>query len=79
MPNPYGLVAFRLANMQSEMVAYALSEEFGICVRGGLHCAPLMHRALGSDGLVRASFSAFSPRQAVSELIGAAKALSLRR
>ncbi len=79
VPNPYGLVAFRLANMQSEMVAYALSEEFGICVRGGLHCAPLMHRALGSDGLVRASFSAFSPRQAVSELIGAAKALSLRR
>ena len=42
------------------MVASELSERYGICVRGGLHCAPLMHRALKSDGLVRASVSAFN-------------------
>ena len=77
-PNPYGIVAFRLRNMQSEMAAFALSEEFGICVRGGLHCAPLMHRALFSDGLVRASFSAFTPPSAVDELMAAVKKLSLR-
>ncbi len=77
-PNPYGIASFRLANMQSEMAAYALSEEFGVCVRGGLHCAPLIHRALGSDGLVRASFSAFTPPGAVEALAGAVRALSLR-
>ena len=77
-PNPFGIVAFRLKNMQSEMVAFALSEEFNICVRGGLHCAPLIHKALGSDGLVRASFSAFTPPSAVAALINAVDALSKR-
>ena len=78
-PNPYGIVSFRLKNMQSEMVAYALSEEFDICVRGGLHCAPLIHRALGSDGLVRASFSAFTPPSAVQKLAEAVGALAARK
>ena len=34
----------------------------GICVRGGLHCAPLAHAALGTieDGTVRISFSYFN-------------------
>ena len=59
-PNPYGIVAFNLQSIQSETVAYRLSEEFSICVRGGLHCAPLMHEALGSEGLVRASLSPFN-------------------
>ena len=57
-PNPCGIVAFGLESMQSEMVASELSEKFSICVRGGLHCAPLMHKALGSDGLVRVSVCA---------------------
>lgn len=62
-PNPCGIVTFGLENIQSEIVASRLSEEFGICVRGGLHCAPLMHEALGSDGLVRASISSFNSMQ----------------
>lgn len=34
----------------------------GICVRAGLHCAPLAHKALGTpkDGAVRISFSPFN-------------------
>lgn len=34
----------------------------GICVRGGYHCAPLAHRALGTidDGTVRVSLSPFN-------------------
>ncbi len=78
-PNPYGIVSFRLKNMQSEAVAFALSDEYAICVRGGLHCAPLMHRALGSDGLVRLSFSAFTPAVAVQEVLKALSELSKRR
>ena len=77
-PNPFGIVTFSLANMQSEMVAYALSEKYDICVRGGLHCAPLIHAALGSDGLVRASFSAFTPKSAAEKLAEAVREISLR-
>jgi selenocysteine lyase/cysteine desulfurase len=64
-PNPYGIVAFNLNNMQSEIAAYRLSEEYSICVRGGLHCAPLMHKALGSEGAIRASLSAFNNQSEV--------------
>lgn len=62
-PNPCGIVSFNIEGMQSEIAASELSEKFGICVRGGLHCAPLMHKALGSEGLVRASVSAFNSMQ----------------
>ena len=68
-PNPCGIVSFSLENMQSEMVASELSEKYGICVRGGLHCAPLMHKALGSDGLVRVSVSAFNTQNECEILI----------
>ena len=58
-PNACGICSFRHARLPSETIAGELSEGYGICVRGGLHCAPLAHRALGTfpEGLVRASFS----------------------
>lgn len=70
-PNPYGIVAFNFLNNQSEFAAYTLSEEYGICVRGGLHCAPLMHDALGSDGLIRVSLSPFNTVNECGELVKA--------
>jgi len=74
-PNPYGIVALRLDSMQSEEAAYRLSEEYNICVRGGLHCAPLMHEALGSDGLIRASVSAFNTMSECESFVSAIDAL----
>jgi selenocysteine lyase/cysteine desulfurase len=62
--------------MQSEMVAYKLSEDFSICVRGGVHCAPLMHKALGDDGLVRASLSAFNNEREVDFFLRAVSKLA---
>ena len=46
-------------------VADALWEEYGICVRAGAHCAPLMHKALGTveQGVVRFSFSHTNTRE----------------
>lgn len=72
-PNPCGIVAFAHEKVQSEEVAFILSEKFSIAVRGGLHCAPLMHKALNTaeDGLVRASLSAFNTREEVFSLIKA--------
>jgi len=42
-------------------------------VRGGLHCAPLMHEALGTldDGLIRISFSSFNSEREIDLLIAA--------
>lgn len=61
-PNPFGIVCFSLENLQSELAAFRLSEEYSICVRGGLHCAPKMHQALKSEGLIRASVSSFNSK-----------------
>lgn len=77
-PNPYGIVAFKLDNMQSELAAFTLSEEFSICVRGGLHCAPKMHEALSSDGLIRASVSPFNSLNECEIFIKAVQSLAKR-
>ncbi len=73
--NDFGIVSFAVNEIQSEVVAYRLSEEFSICVRGGLHCAPLMHKALSSDGLVRASLSAFNNETEVDYFLRAVEKL----
>ena len=53
------IVSLNLAGEDSARVADALWEDYGICVRAGAHCAPLMHKALGTveQGTVRFSFS----------------------
>lgn len=54
-----GIVALNVGDVDSGVVADRLAREFGICTRAGAHCAPLMHRALGTEaqGAVRFSFS----------------------
>jgi cysteine desulfurase family protein len=46
--------------------------EQGICVRSGLHCAPLAHQALGTpQGTLRVSFGPFNTERDVDTLIRA--------
>ena len=54
-----GVVSFNLEGFTSSEVASHLNDTYGICVRSGLHCAPLAHRTLGTleNGVVRASLS----------------------
>lgn len=56
-----GVLSFRSRTKDCELVASALAEE-GICVRAGLHCAPLAHESAGTaeTGTVRMSFSPFN-------------------
>lgn len=70
-PNASGIVAFAHERLQSEYIASALSSRFDIAVRGGLHCAPLMHEALATieNGLVRVSFSHFNCESEIDELL----------
>ena len=77
-PNPCGIVAFAHESMQSEYVASVLSSKYDIAVRGGLHCAPLMHEALNTmdGGLVRASFSHFNSQSEIDELLFALRKIA---
>ena len=56
-----GVLSFRVADMDCEEVGERLGEQ-GICVRAGLHCAPLAHSTAGTleSGTVRASVSPFT-------------------
>jgi len=73
--NEGGIISFSCADKSSEEVASELSDKFSVCVRGGFHCAPLMHRALGTeeDGLVRVSLSAFNRPDECERFISALK------
>ena len=59
LPNKSGIAAFNIGNADSTQVADMLLNKFDIVVRGGLQCAPLMHKYLGTfeQGVVRASVS----------------------
>lgn len=56
-----GVVSLRAASCDCEELAQRLSER-GVCVRSGLHCAPLAHRTAGTleTGTLRISFSPFT-------------------
>ena len=77
-PNPCGIVALKHVFFQSEFLSDVLSSKYDIATRGGLHCAPLMHEELGTldDGLLRVSFSHFSSKKEIDELLFALKNIS---
>lgn len=55
------VLLFNHATLPPQEIAHVLARE-GICVRAGLHCAPLAHKALGTlpRGAVRLGFGAFN-------------------
>lgn len=55
-------VSLNIGDLDSAETADLLSEQHGIAVRAGAHCAPLMHKALGTGarGMARFSFSYFN-------------------
>ncbi len=78
-PDPCGIVSFACDRLQSELFAQALSDGYDIAVRGGLHCAPRMHAALGADaGLVRASLSAHNTRAECDRFLQAVQEIAQR-
>ena len=69
--NDCGIVSFNIGGADSNAVADLLDEKFDIAVRGGLQCAPLMHKYLGTfdSGIVRASVSCKTTRQECFKLL----------
>ncbi|MEG9430510.1 MAG: aminotransferase class V-fold PLP-dependent enzyme [Christensenellaceae bacterium] len=77
-PNPAGIVSFKIDGIDSAAAADILNDEYDIAVRGGFHCAPLMHKALGTEkeGLVRASLSVHNSSGEIDYFIKAIKRIS---
>ncbi len=71
------VVSVNFGQEASEEVATILSEFFRVAVRGGLHCAPLAHRTLGtgSQGAVRFSFGYGNTQKDLEGAIGAVQAI----
>ncbi|MBQ2741002.1 MAG: aminotransferase class V-fold PLP-dependent enzyme [Clostridia bacterium] len=76
-PNPCGIVSFAHRKHPSEYLSMLLSQKYDIATRGGLHCAPLMHEALGTsgDGLLRVSFGHQNTEREVETLLSALQAV----
>jgi cysteine desulfurase family protein len=55
------IVAFNIQGLQNDDVGFMLARAYGIIARTGLHCAPLVHKAIdGGEGCVRLSLSWFT-------------------
>lgn len=72
------IVSLNIGDEDSARIVDILWEEYGICVRAGAHCAPLMHKALGTaeQGTVRFSFSHFNTEAEVLQAAAAVRELA---
>lgn len=59
-----GIISFSYKDLPSEKVSEYLAKR-GVCTRAGLHCAPSVHKKLGTDtlGLCRISLSHFNTKR----------------
>lgn len=73
-----GTISFTLENMDSATVGDLLEKRWGIACRPGLHCAPLVHKSLGTEknGAVRFSVGAFTTEREIRRSISAVSALA---
>ena len=72
------IVSLNIGTLESSAVEAALSEDYGIAVRSGAHCAPRLHEALGTkeQGAVRFSFGWFNTEDEIDEAVRAVKELA---
>lgn len=72
-PMRSAIVSLNVGDIDSAEISDALMQGWGIATRPGAHCAPLMHRALGTErqGVVRFSFGYFSTTEEVETAIDA--------
>ena len=73
-----GLVSFTLDGYEPTDIGAILSGSFGICVRPGLHCAPLAHKTLGTlpTGTVRLSCGAFNSPDDIAVAVDAIRQIA---
>ncbi len=71
------ILSFFTEDRDSEEISRILGERYNIAVRGGLHCAPLAHKTIGTAdrGTVRISPSVFTTDMDITMLANAIKKL----
>ena len=74
------IVSFRLLVRAVQEVGKDLRQEFAICCRAGLHCSPLIHKAIGSrpEGTVRLGVSGMNTEEEVEAALAAVQVLAAR-
>lgn len=73
------IVALNINDYDSSAVSDILSQKYNISTRPGAHCAPRMHKALGTEsrGAVRFSFSWFNTYEDVDRAVQAVREIAL--
>jgi selenocysteine lyase/cysteine desulfurase len=74
-----GTLSFRMESLPAAEVGAILDQSFDVAVRPGLHCAPYIHRAIGTfpDGAVRVSPGPFNTTEDIDTLARALAELAL--
>lgn len=77
-PSHSAIVSLNVGDIDSAEISDALMQGWGIATRPGAHCAPFMHRALGTErqGVVRFSFGYFNTDEEVDTAIDALRDLA---
>ena len=77
-PTRSAIVSLNVGDIDSAEISDALMQGWGIATRPGAQCAPLMHRALGTErqGVVRFSFGYFNTDEDVETAIDALRDLA---
>ena len=78
VPERCAIVALNIRDYDSSAVSDELTVTYGIATRPGAHCAPRMHKALGTteQGAVRFSLSFYNTEQEVDAAIAAVRAIA---
>ena len=76
--NRLPVVSLNIDGFTSSELAERLWRDYGIAVRAGSHCAPLLHKRFGAveSGMVRFSFSYFNAANEIEAGVSALKDIS---
>jgi cysteine desulfurase family protein len=79
MSRRVGTLSFRSESLPAAEIGGILDQAFEIAIRPGLHCAPFIHRAIGTfpDGAVRVSPGAFNTANDIDTLANALAEIKL--
>ena len=74
-----GVVSIMITDKDSVTISKILDEKYNIATRSGLHCAPMIHKYLGTlkSGLTRISISYFNTKLEIKKLIKALQKIAL--
>jgi len=72
------VVSLNISEQDAGEISDILAQEYGILTRPGAHCAPLMHKALGTEGqgAVRFSFSHLNTAEEVCTAVRAVREIA---